>query len=128
MIAAKYPIFIPCLYRTVLDKRTELSRPATRPGLVRAKLPEKAKFDLLRHAVEHKQLEHRLVALETIRGTRQEESPLFCSPPSRLFPWTSPGSTGFAGGLNVVALAFESDDPRVWAAVGKAIKSARPSG
>ena len=97
VIAAKYPMHIPGLYQTVLDKRTELPSWGLAQALIRAKLLGKDKFDLLRTAVKHKQLAHRLVALEAFKELDNVEFTTLLLAAIEALPTDVPVSTGFAG-------------------------------
>ena len=68
LILARYPKHVPDLYRTVLDKRPELDSGRLAEAVSRCKMPAQEKLDLFLYAAKHKDNDHRLPALRTIKG------------------------------------------------------------
>jgi hypothetical protein len=68
LIQTKYPERIPSLYRKVLDERPEIDSSSLADAVLKSKLPDKEKLELLLRGAAHEKMGHRLSALWAIKG------------------------------------------------------------
>jgi hypothetical protein len=118
VLATKFPASVPVVYKTVLEKHPNLDSTPLAVALSRCSLPVKDKLDFLLIAAEHKKYAHMLPAYRAIRELDQKRFDALLLATIEGFQvgmlegyWTCPGA-------HLAALAVESDDPRVWPALG----------
>lgn len=114
VLAAKFPLSVPAVYRTVLDKYPNLNSAPLAAALTRCSLPVKDKLDFLLTAARHEKYVHTRPAFRAIRELDQKRfDALLLATIEGLRVgaldkyWTCPGA-------HLAGLAVESDEPRVW--------------
>jgi hypothetical protein len=122
VLLAKYPKHIPSLYRTVLDKRSEIDSGMLADAIARGHLPAKEKMELFLSAARHKDNRHRLPALYAIKDLDKKRfNELLLATIERIprdvdvLYWTCPEA-------HIAGLAAACDDPRIWPLLEKVAK------
>jgi hypothetical protein len=124
VLVAKYPKDVLDTYRTVLDKRPEVNSRVLAQAIVRCKLPDKDKLEILLRAAKHAKRGHRYQALDALKELDKKEFNALLIERLEKFPADLPGDERYDWcdeGI-MARFAHESDDPRVWQTLEKAIK------
>jgi hypothetical protein len=124
LIVVKYPKRLPELYRMALEKRPDVQSYALAEAVAKLPIPAKDKLDLFEAAGKHKDLVHRLPALEELKGLDAKRFDQLLLATVEGLPKDVTEAYWGCQEAAVARLAMASDDPRVWAALEQAIKRA----
>ena len=123
VLMAKYPKDIPILYRKVLDERPILDSSLLAAYVHDSKLSDKEKMDLFLYAAKHKDINHRLPALEALKDLDKKRfSSLLLTEMESLPEDTKDASYWTCPEAKIARLAIECDDPQVWKLLEKVAK------
>jgi hypothetical protein len=122
VIVAKYPKYIPVLYRKVLDGRTDMSTRELLDAIVTSGMPAAEKLALVRRGCEHKDSTQRLQAFESLARLDRKDFATRLVSELDSFPKDLDGPYNEFNEPLFAELAFETDDPRVWATLEKVLK------
>jgi hypothetical protein len=123
VLSAKYPKQIPGLYKTVLDKRTEVYSSTLTESICKLSIPIKEKVDLLLLGAKHKVLDHRISALRALKKLDKTKFNALMLEEIEKLPRERPDDYEISAELGMVDLAIECDGPRIWQALQKTAKS-----
>ncbi len=125
LINAKYPKYLPGIYRKILDKY-----PKTMPVLPHvisvSTLPNKEKLTLLTDAAKNPEALQRCAALTVLRRVDKHEFDELLPAAIEALPIdVEPWEGGGPAEMHLANFALSSNEPKVWAALEKAARKAR---
>lgn len=123
-ITTKYPKRLPEVYRTVLEKRPDVHSWPLAEAVAQSSLPAADKLDLFEAAGKHKDLTHRIPALRELKSLDPKRFDALLLATVDGLPEDVKGKYWTCQEATAARLVLLSDDPKVWAALEKAVQRA----
>ncbi len=117
----KYPQRIPSLYRTVLETRPDVQSWEFAEAIAQSKQSDKNKIELFLLASHHADFRHRLPGLRFLSKLDPKSFGRILTETLENIPVDVAEKYRTYTGAHFVALAIESDDPRIWPVLEKVV-------
>ena len=117
----KYPQHIPSLYRTVLEKRSDVDSWSLAEALAESKQPDKLKKELFLLASLHSDYRHRRPGLGFLAKWDPKSFDRILIETLESLPKDVSGTYWLDDGAHIARLALETDDPRIWPVLEKVV-------
>lgn len=125
VIEIKYPKHLPELYHRVLNKQPGVNGWPIVEAIIRSKLPKVEKKAFLLEGCKHPQLRHRRAALDNLKDVDRPEFLKALLTTIEKLPRDVDGPYWLSDERHMSRLAVDADDPKIWAALEKAIRRAK---